>query len=331
MSLTSHLDDKASPVRQFIDSCSPIIVEASGNSARARAAKKALAIDDTADQRLVVPIAQGANPGTIGAAFDYWVRFGLAPADVRRTVGAAGATALNALAARGEDDLAPAGSASISLLADLQEFLDSRKPYQAPLAAQEQMSLARYCVALALLESVFRAGPFVLSGSLGELLRSVDSAPRLLAAVGDASTSNVLELALASQEILTSWRNRIASGEVYAANPVFSGSAAVGGADADWVIGSELVEMKTTSKLTAAGIREALRQVVGYVLLDFEDAYSIRNVTVFYPRFSYTRTWAVVSLIGGGREGTGEASLDDLRAAMRDLCERLPGNRRTEP
>jgi hypothetical protein len=109
---------------------------------------------------------------------------------------------------------------------------------------------------------------------------------------------------------------------------------AVGGADADFVLDGHLVELKTTSKLTAAEVRTTLRQLLGYTLLDFDDALAIRHLDVFCPRFGYLETWPIWSLlrppgnnqlawiVEGGKPGgpTVTERLAELRADMRSIC-----------
>lgn len=71
--------------------------------------------------------------------------------------------------------------------------------------------------------------------------------------------------------------------------PTFAGSAAVGGADADAICGHTLVEIKATK----ASRGRDIRQLIGYVLLDYNDEYTIDTVALAYLRHGLMLTWSV--------------------------------------
>ena len=78
-------------------------------------------------------------------------------------------------------------------------------------------------------------------------------------------------------------------------NPVFSQSLLVGGADADFITGGCLVELKTTARPSMAA--NELRQVVTYALLDSNDEHRIRDVALFYIRRPQYLTWSLDKLL----------------------------------
>jgi hypothetical protein len=67
-------------------------------------------------------------------------------------------------------------------------------------------------------------------------------------------------------------------------NPRFKGSIGVGGADADIIVGKTIVDFKCTARLDAMKLRHAALQLLGYVLLDYEDEYSLSDLAVYFPR-----------------------------------------------
>ena len=74
-------------------------------------------------------------------------------------------------------------------------------------------------------------------------------------------------------------------------NPIFDGSVAVGGADADLIVAGTLLDIKTT--LNPRISRAMLWQVLGYALLDWDDRYGIRRVGLHLPRQAVTLDWSV--------------------------------------
>ena len=102
-------------------------------------------------------------------------------------------------------------------------------------------------------------------------------------------------------------------------NPTFAGSAYVGGADADLILDRRLIEIKTTVETRLD--HGWLLQLLGYVLLDWDDEYKIDGIGVLYARQAALARWRlddVLREIGGG----GMAALPRLRREFRDLVMR---------
>lgn len=97
--------------------------------------------------------------------------------------------------------------------------------------------------------------------------------------------------------------------------PEFTGSRAVKGADADLIVDNCLYDIKTTTnprnKLT-----KVLRQLLGYVLLDWDDTYGLDHVGIYYPRQAASFRWPLTDMV---REcaGSASANLDNLRTRFR--------------
>ena len=108
-------------------------------------------------------------------------------------------------------------------------------------------------------------------------------------------------------------------------NPTFAGSRLVGGADADIIVERTLFELKTSQQARPVD-REHLWQILGYVLLDFEDAHHIKAVGFDFARHDVTRSWAVEELTGilaGSRR-----PIADWRRQAQGVCESLEPFRR---
>ena len=85
------------------------------------------------------------------------------------------------------------------------------------------------------------------------------------------------------------------------AGPTFTGSGDIGGADADLLVGSTLVELKTRGKLELQ--QRHLHQLVAYALLDYDDNYGIKELAWYSARHGalvrLTLTDVLTALAGG--------------------------------
>jgi hypothetical protein len=96
--------------------------------------------------------------------------------------------------------------------------------------------------------------------------------------------------------------------------PVFSGSADIGGADADFIINGLLLDCKATVAPSRLGTAE-ISQLAGYLLLDYDDQYGINRVGLYLSRQGMGITWTVdefLDLLGATRP------LPVLRKRLRD-------------
>jgi hypothetical protein len=77
--------------------------------------------------------------------------------------------------------------------------------------------------------------------------------------------------------------------------PTFAGSADVGGADGDLLINGTLLEIKTRLKDELQ--QRHLHQIVGYALLDYDDAYGFRELAMFSARHASLIRWPIGQVI----------------------------------
>jgi hypothetical protein len=111
---------------------------------------------------------------------------------------------------------------------------------------------------------------------------------------------------------------------LWALGPTFAGSRLIS-ADADLVAAGLLLDLKTgqgdkrDDGTRRSGLdRKELYQLIGYALLDFDDAYHISEVGIFNARFGYLATWPLGHLLA---ELAGSAV--DLPAARKDFAQML--------
>ena len=105
--------------------------------------------------------------------------------------------------------------------------------------------------------------------------------------------------------------------------PCFAGSVDVNGADADLVIDDLLLKDIKTHRNPANHLRESLRQLLGYMLLDYDDSHRIRRVGLYYTRHAHLSRWDAGDLI---RALGAEPGLAELRRRCADaLSQQKPG------
>ncbi|MFP1629839.1 hypothetical protein ACLB9X_32890 [Streptomyces sp. 5K101] len=96
--------------------------------------------------------------------------------------------------------------------------------------------------------------------------------------------------------------------------PVFAGSADLGGADADFIVGGLLIDCKATTRPHTIH-RSAVQQLTGYLLLDYDDAYGLDRVGLYLSRQGALITWTVPEFLNalGAR-----VPLPQLRTLLRE-------------
>jgi hypothetical protein len=310
-SFTTELDNKESPVRRFLDERFT-----SGLRDAQRRYRQAA-------PPLVVPSADRseANPGTVGTATDWLLRFMLHPRPSLQfaAVGAA---------------LCGRRSGMIEVLVEIAESLGYQPAAALPAAGVTDSTdftgpidgnhthpeqLARACWALALLTEMFR-NPVV--AKLGPLERFQSRRPSADDLLGLASPAALAQLARFREVFAAALLPQLASRpgrRVLGAE--FAGSALMK-SDADVIAAGLLLDLKTTSK-PSLGVT-TMFQVIGYALLDFDDAYQLTEVGIFSARYGHLATWDLGSLLDelSGQHVSLRSARDDFRQLL--LAHRLP-------
>ncbi|MCM0618042.1 hypothetical protein MOD31_18620 [Paenarthrobacter sp. TYUT067] len=292
MSLTSLLQDPQSPERAYLDHISPLLEASSGRSDGSRAAADALGLTQLARSRTVVSPFQGADGRLAGTAFDFRARIELGGFDPLHSVAAAGVGLLATLVPSVEN-----GSHRTRILAEA--FDVAIKLLQEPYS---DSGLDRAALLLAYCEQVARKGAVVMNGSLGTICDQAADGQSFADRIDPRTLGNIRSLMSSSADQLEAWQEQIAIGVRYEPNPGFAGSVFVGGADADWMIGETLIDCKVYSTLTVSKLRDFLRQLLGYVMLDSDDSLGIRRVGIWLPRQRLMPSWSLTHLLGGKAE-----------------------------
>lgn len=318
MALTHHLKDSESPVRQFLVECAPLLATAGTRGKAGKQAAEAFGFHEVTSLETQLPIPDDATERkahaiTAGIALDYRLRMALPGFDVESTVAAKG---LKRFASG--IDLVPRGKSAYAKLSEAYGLVGLSTSEKDP----HPLTLARASVVLAWCESIFRAGPVAaLEGTLGRRINRAKSAVDLTMSVDDALMFDVAQMTDAVEPLLEKWREAIGNGGAYHPNPTFRGSPFVGGADGDLALSGTLIDVKTVEKITSPWLRETLLQLLGYVVLDLNDAYEIREVAVLLPRQPFYAVWSLDDLLGTGATD----ALPDVRAAFSDLLFTMNG------
>ena len=75
-----------------------------------------------------------------------------------------------------------------------------------------------------------------------------------------------------------------------------TGSVDVGGADADMIVDELLIDIKVTKRSSIE--LDWLRQLLGYVLLDYSDQYGISSIGLYLARQGVLVSWSLEEVIG---------------------------------
>lgn len=308
--LTRTLDDRSSIVSRFIRSQFP-----NTRHVRSRylAAAPALGVS-----------GGGGNAGTVGAAFDWRLRFLVDPRPILRLAElGAQRTGLAGLVVAVEELTVELDATSGPGAAPRERSAGPPTPAVEMAAAvpdRDDTRLLRACWALALLTEVYRAGRMFPGSPLAALDNKAD-AEALLALAPRSALDELAGLTdVAQASLLPAVRER---GAPIYVGPVFAGSRLMS-ADADLIVGGMLLEVKTTlgDKRSDGSRRcvletETVYQSLGYVLLDFDDAYRIDTIAVYAARYGYLATWPLAELLDElAGEGVDLARLRDQFRAL---------------
>ena len=166
---------------------------------------------------------------------------------------------------------------------DTHQFIRDARPSAHTLTARQEHELSARCIIMAVLEQSARTSPY-RSG----LLHSTDihHPEDLFRLIRQPWIDDVTALARNAATVLDSQTDR-----PHTPNPTFDGSPDVGGADADIIIDTCLIDIKTTINPALKG--EWLHQILSYTLLDYSDQHRIDRVAVLMPRQSTMPTWPI--------------------------------------
>ncbi|MFC9476971.1 hypothetical protein ACFTS5_32705 [Nocardia sp. NPDC056952] len=263
--LSAALRDKTSPLREYLHERFP---HTRGVQAQYRREAGPLLVD-----------TGGANPATLGAAFDFEIRFLLVPEH---------APVLPLLGFFGH----PRESAVI------ESVIETAQAAVAPTATDVDR-LSRACWALALCTDVYRRG-LLRESALDNLLRTGRFTPEhLLALAPPDAIRQLWELrGLAEEHLLPHLHPPTFPG------PTFDASVLCN-ADADLISAGLLLDLKTHlgPKNQRTGIRadsltsNDLYQVIAYALFDHTNTYALTHLGLYSARYAHLSTWPLPDLL----------------------------------
>ncbi|MFG2557004.1 hypothetical protein [Streptomyces sp. NPDC048581] len=277
MSLTSNLKNPNSPVSRFLADRLPRTAHVIG-SVRSQLPLSVATVRPQGSQRF--------DYRSLGRAIDRRLRvaFG-SPLDCALTAGV--------MFAPGEVAAESGRAAGVAIREGGRQLLAELKDQPAVLAGRsrtEEERLARLCFVASHFEEVFRAGlrpgnPLLQvapGGGLEDLLAQVP-------AYVPADVAQQVQLAGAEQAL--GWIVGLPAGQCVCA-PTFCGSSDVDGADADFITAGQLIDCKATIRPERIGAAE-IHQLAGYLLLDYEDQYSIKRASFYLSRQGQLVGWTV--------------------------------------
>jgi hypothetical protein len=258
-------------------------------------------------------------PGTQRAVWDYLGRIGdlprpVQPADVRYPAWAAlghaidfrlrlslgwplgdsAAAGVAAVGASGPLRGAPSRAARDALHRCGQDLLAAVGGYLRDPGSLPDEYLARLCFVAAYYEDVYRAGEVRRYSMLAEGTPDTMLDGLVAAVPGYAVDDIGQQMALAGNAFR---QFRALPRRAVTCGPVFAGSADIGGADADFILGGLLLDCKATITPRKLGAGE-INQLAGYLLLDYDDEFGISRVGLYLSRQGATITWDVPSFLG---------------------------------
>lgn len=307
MTLTSVLADPRSPLTLYLTEHLPDLAALRADYRR-----------QLGRADVVQPLArQGTRPayGTLGAAIDHRLRLALRDDAPLPETAAKGSSIAARLAP-------PATSAALTsaghdLAAALHALVTAHHPadreHGIRLDDTAEDALARACFVAAWFEEVYR-NPRLWPGTpLGDATPST-TLDDLLRAVPDYALADLRAMTALADQGLHDVRTSTRPGDVRV-GPVFAGSDDVGGADADWIAGGLLADVKAVTAPQTLD-RKLVHQLAGYLLLDYENEHGFAEVGWYQARAGVLISWPVADFL---RLLDASAPLPRLRGEVQDL------------
>ncbi|MCB9451476.1 MAG: hypothetical protein H6672_08550 [Anaerolineaceae bacterium] len=262
MSLTSLIDDRSSPLAQWMDSTFD----------RRAISDLVSEVNDHLGEQSILLYVEHGEYALVGTAFDYLFRWQFGP--LEKAVALNGALVL---ALKGWKLAVPIVRHVLKVGNRANDY-----PHDQAVAA----------VILSWFEAVFRSPRMP-----HELLAARDFATGQDAVTylrQQIKPDVVNDLLLLKSSIPHVWQGQ--SMTAHHLNPTFAGSMDVGGADADWIFDGTLYDCKV-SKVQRPFSRREVLQVLGYTLLDYDDTYHIHSVGWYYARQQARLTYPLDDLL----------------------------------
>lgn len=225
-----------------------------------------------------VQLAQPGQAATIGIAFDYRLRLHL------------GFETQTNVLRNAPFRMAMIGS-GLGRTIDLR-WMESMEELLEITPNGSDNTLARASVILAWLDQGFRGSPRWPSGMVAMAQQAQHSNWRwedVASFVGVEIAEEVSELMRVAIE------SEIPEGEA-TCGPEFAGSRSIDGADADLIIDQCIYDVKTVAD-ARRNFPKSIRQILGYVFLDWVDQYRLERIGMYYSRQGTWMTWPLNDLL----------------------------------
>lgn len=334
MSITGRVKNPPSPITRFIQQRFP------QTPSITKVTNKHL--------RSLPPISLGFPNwaySSIGMAIDYRIRYSFAITPSNRLIAWRGAPELCVKGWESDDDLpfdrhdVPIGMPvpeviavdgfflvpmqgpyPLQLILSFFDALDATlatiQPVGRRLSVEEERVLARYCFVLGLFETVYRSDRY-MDGPL-MVPAPKKSVEELLAIPEDAWVDDICAL---SRLFYDKYSHLLS--QPFILNPAFAWSWDVDRTkDADLIVNGCLLDIKASIQQKVDP--DWLRQLIGYVLLDYDDTYHIDSVGIYIARWGEMFTWPLADFLCQ-LAGDSTVSLSQLRQESRILCAEISG------
>ncbi|MDT0307314.1 UvrD-helicase domain-containing protein [Streptomyces sp. DSM 44917] len=206
---------------------------------------------------------------------------------------------------------APAPEGRAALRAAGAELLKAFDSWLATPGSLGEETLIRLAFVAAYFEDVYRTGTFRRHSMLADASEETTLAD-LSARVPAYAVEDISQQMQLAEEPFAAFRALPPAARI--CGPEFSGSADLGGADADFILGGLLLVCKAAREPRRLG-REEIYQLAGYLLLDYDNVLGIDRVGLYLSRQGGLVTWGVEDFL---RRLGATAPLARLRARFRD-------------
>ncbi|MFJ6623108.1 UvrD-helicase domain-containing protein [Kitasatospora sp. NPDC091335] len=233
----------------------------------------------------VQPIdVQHPDWSALGHAVDYRLRLSLG-----RLLGGAVTLGIHAIGSDRFIPGAPASSARAALYQAGRQLLAAVDDHLAGPGRLHEEAVSRMCFVAAHFEDVFRSGQVRRFSPLATA-SGTTTLGQLCAAVPEYVVEDLArQMELADGPFR---EFRALAPESRICGPDFAGSADIGGADADFILGGLLLDCKATTRPQRLG-QDEVYQLAGYLLLDYDDRYRIDRLGLYLSRQGHLVAWDV--------------------------------------
>ncbi len=199
---------------------------------------------------------------------------------------------------------------------NLQDFLKTVKPIRQRLPTDKERLLAQYCGVLARLDAYFRSHKYAILAPVNEA--ALKGHRKLLALTTDSEVEDICILSKLFYK-----QHAALTKQPAVLNPEFAGSAIVGGADGDLIVGNTLIDIKTALHYQES--KKWFRQLIGYALLDFHDEYKITTVGLYLARQGLLLSWPLEQITRDSRTVGKAERFSDIRLHFRRALRKNAG------